>query len=61
MPKQEYIAEFKELKGAIGSPRLGRENGIRARHKRRFKTTADSKHALPLTPGQMWVADIAHI
>ena len=28
--------------------RLMRENGIRARHKRRFKATTDSKHALPV-------------
>lgn len=30
--------------------RLMRENGIRARHKRRFKATTDSKHALPVAP-----------
>jgi len=28
--------------------RLMRENGIRARHKRRYKATTDSKHALPI-------------
>ena len=28
--------------------RLMREHGIRARHKRRFKATTDSKHALPV-------------
>ena len=30
--------------------RLMRENGIRARHKRRYKATTDSKHALPVAP-----------
>ena len=28
--------------------RLMRENGIRARHKRRYKATTDSKHSLPV-------------
>jgi len=28
--------------------RLMRENGIRARHKRRYKVTTDSKHGLPV-------------
>ena len=27
-----------------------RENGIRARHKRRFKVTTDSRHTLPVAP-----------
>jgi len=30
--------------------RLMRENGIRARQKRRYKVTLDSKHNLPLAP-----------
>ena len=30
--------------------RLMRENGIRARHKRRFKATTDSKHSMPVAP-----------
>ena len=30
--------------------RLMRENGIRARHKRRYKVTTDSKHTLPVAP-----------
>lgn len=53
--------------------RLMRENGIRARHKRRFKATTDSKHALPIAPNaldrnftpeapnQTWTADITYI
>ena len=30
--------------------RLMRQNGIRARHKRRYKATTDSKHGLPVAP-----------
>jgi len=53
--------------------RLMRENGIRARHKRRFKATTDSKHALPVAPNllardftpakpnQVWTADMTYI
>ena len=53
--------------------RLMRENGIRARHKRRFKATTDSKHALPVAPNlldrnftpaapnQTWTADMTYI
>lgn len=53
--------------------RLMRENGIRARHKRRFKATTDSKHALtvapnllardftPAKPNQAWSADMTYI
>lgn len=50
--------------------RLMRENGIRARHKRRYKATTDSRHALPVAPdlldrhfapvapNEAWPADI---
>lgn len=53
--------------------RLMRENGIRARHKRRYKATTDSKHALPVAanlldrnftpaaPNQAWSADITYL
>jgi len=53
--------------------RLMRENDIRARHKRRFKATTDSKHALPVAPNlldrdftpaapnQAWSADMTYI
>lgn len=53
--------------------RLMRENGIRARHKRRFKAATDSKHTLPIAPNvlernftpeapnQTWTADITYI
>lgn len=40
--------EFRASKERV--ERLMRENGIRARHKRRFKATTDSKHALPVAP-----------
>jgi putative transposase len=52
--------------------RLMRENGIRARHKRRYKATTDSKHALPVAPNllernfspsapnQAWSADLTY-
>jgi putative transposase len=51
--------------------RLMRENGIRARHKRRYKVTTDSKHGLPVAenllarnfaptaPNQVWTSDIS--
>jgi len=50
--------------------RLMRENGIHARHKRRYKVTTDSKHNLPIAenlldrnfnpsaPNQVWTSDI---
>jgi putative transposase len=53
--------------------RLMRENGIRARHKRRYKVTTDSKHALPVAanlldrnfmptaPNQVWTSDITYL
>jgi putative transposase len=53
--------------------RLMRKNGIRARHKRRFKATTDSKHTLPVAPNrlnqnfaaqrpdQIWTADITYL
>lgn len=60
----------------IGLPRierLMRENGIRARHKRRYKATTDSRHSLPVTesvlerqfapdvPNRLWIGDITYI
>ena len=53
--------------------RLMRANGIRARHKRRYKATTDSKHSLPVAknlldrdftpvaPNQVWTADMTYI
>ena len=53
--------------------RLMRENGIRARQKRRYKATTDSKHAMPIAPNllnrdfkpaepnQAWTSDITSL
>ena len=53
--------------------RLMREHGIRARHKRRFKATTDSKHSLPVAenllernfapeaPNRAWSADLTYV
>lgn len=53
--------------------RLMRDNGIRARHKRRYKATTDSRHKLPVAPnlldrqfnptmpGRVYTADITYI
>lgn len=53
--------------------RLMRENGLHARHKKRFRKTTDSHHAFPVAPNiiaqdfattgpnQKWGADISYI
>ncbi len=53
--------------------RLMRDNGIRARHKRRYKATTDSKHNLPVAenlldrnfspaaPNRVWTADLTYV
>lgn len=53
--------------------RLMREHGLRARHKRRYKATTDSRHSLPVAenllardfapsgPNQVWSADITYL
>lgn len=53
--------------------RIMRDNGIRARHKRRYKATTDSKHALPVAPNLLdrnftpsapnraWAADLTYV
>lgn len=53
--------------------RLMREHGMRARHKRRFKATTDSKHSLPVAPNLLerdftpaapnrsWSADLTYV
>jgi len=53
--------------------RLMRENDIRARHKKRYKVTTDSKHNLPIAPNlldrnftpsapnQVWTSDITYL
>ena len=69
----------KELRGR-GVPaskprveRLMRDHGIRARHKRRYKVTTDSRHNLPVAPNrlnrdftpsapnQTWTSDITYL
>ena len=53
--------------------RLMRDNGVRARHKRRFKATTDSKHSMPVAenllareftpaaPNRVWTGGIIYI
>ena len=53
--------------------RLMRDNDIRARHKRRYKVTTDSKHGLPVAanllernftpvaPNRVWTSDITYL
>jgi transposase InsO family protein len=53
--------------------RMMRETGLRARHKRRFKATTDSKHSMPIAPNllarqfaveapdRVWSGDITYI
>jgi transposase InsO family protein len=53
--------------------RIRRKLGLRCRQKRRFKTTTDSRHSLPVadnllgqhfeasTPNQIWLSDITYI
>lgn len=53
--------------------RLMRDNGLHARHKRRYKVTTDSKHGLPVAenllgrnftptaPNQVWTSDITYL
>lgn len=62
---------FTASKGRV--ERLMRENGIRARHKRRYRVTTDSKHGLPVAPNlldrnfmpaapnRVWTADITYL
>ena len=70
---------LKEIRGRgfpVGKQRverLMRHNGIRARHKRRYKATTDSKHSLPVAPNlldrrfspsapnQAWGADLTYV
>lgn len=69
-------AELKDRQVHCGKKRVARlmrENGIRAKQKRKFKATTDSKHSQPVAPNllerdfaaaapdQKWVADITYI
>jgi putative transposase len=68
--------ELRERGHRVGKARVERvmrDNGIRARHKRRWRATTDSKHALPVAanllardfspsrPNQSWGADITYV
>lgn len=53
--------------------RIGREQGLRCRQRRRFRVTTDSKHTMPVAPNRlerqfstdapnkMWVTDLTYI
>ena len=68
--------ELRENGHCLGRKRVARlmiEQGLRARHKRRFRTTTDSRHGLPIAanvlqraftvdqPNVAWVTDITYI
>ena len=70
------VRELRDSGLAIGrrrTARLMRENGLRARQKRRFKRTTDSLHAFPVAPNlldqdfaasgpnEKWGADISYV
>ena len=71
MVKELRGREFAASKARV--ERLMCEHGIRARHKRRFKATTDSKHTLPVAdnlldrnfnpaaPDRVWTSDITYI
>lgn len=41
--------------------RLMHEHDIRARYKRRFKATTDSRHLMSVAPNRVWTGDITYI
>jgi len=68
------LVELRDRGFSVGKTRverLMRDEGIRARHKRRYKATTDSKHTLPVAdnllkrnfmptkPNEVWTADIS--
>jgi transposase InsO family protein len=69
----EELRERGHRVGKARVERLMRSHGIRARHKRRWRATTDSKHELPVAqnllardfcpggPNQSWGADITYI
>src|ERR1700756_5345533 len=73
-PRMVYELRYNGLTiGRRRVARLMRENGLRARQKRRFKRTTDSLHAFPIAPNlldqdfaaampnQKWGADISYV
>jgi len=71
MVKELRLRGYSASKGRV--ERLMQENGIRAKHKRRFKVTTDSKHNLPVAPNLLernftpdgpnmaWTSDITYL
>jgi putative transposase len=71
MVRELRLRGFPASKGRV--ERLMNENGIKAKHKRRFKVTTDSKHSLPVAPNllarsfkpdapnQVWTSDITYL
>jgi putative transposase len=67
MVRELRARDYPASKGRV--ERLMQENGIKAKHKRRFKVTTDSKHNLPVAPNllernftpaapnQVWTSD----
>ena len=71
MVRELRARDFSASKARV--ERLMRDNGIHARHKRRYKVTTDSKHGLPVAenllarnftptaPNQVWTSDITYL
>ena len=71
MVKELRLRGYPASKGRV--ERLMQENGIKAKHKRRFKVTTDSKHNLPVAPNRLarnftpdgpnmaWTSDITYL
>lgn len=71
MAKELRLRSFPAGKEQV--ERLMQKNGIKAKHKRRFKVTTDSKHNLPFAPNllernftpdapnQVWTSDITYL
>lgn len=70
------VRELRERGIKAGKERveqLMRDHGVRARHKRRYKVTSDSKDGLPVSenllarnftptaPNQVWISDITYL
>ena len=71
---QDELADQGILTGLNRIKRLRKQHGIRCTHKKKFRVTTDSKHALPVAPNvldrqfahttapnQVWVADITYL
>ncbi|MFQ5473134.1 MAG: IS3 family transposase, partial [Dehalococcoidia bacterium] len=71
MYRELVAGGYKGSQGRV--ERLMRKHGISARHKRRFKTTTDSKHNMPIAantldrqfcvdaPDRKWAGDITYV